>query len=244
MKQFLLGVLVGGGIATTAVMWLYGGNERAPAKPAIARSATPTTSAGPASTSPAPKVAGASTPTHEAKRAGRDASTAAHIERDALKQQIKTLEARLTDQADTLKHYIGEALPFPDDLDPIYKEDELMERFSAALEALGVDGEVSEIDCTEFPCIVYGKVQDDDGTQVGKLREAKALSPYEDAWRNSSVWSGKAMVDGKPSQNAAFGFALMPKGAVDEAAVQKRLRFRHQAYWNAIRDELHDKPAE
>lgn len=161
------------------------------------------------------------------------------VERNALRKQISTLEGRLADQAALLKHYTGEALPFPDDLDPLYREEALMERFTAALEAVGADGEVTEIDCSEFPCVVYGKVNGEDGTQLDRLRSAEPLAPYKDEWGNTSIWGGKAMVDGKPSSNAVFGIAFMPKGSVDEGVLGKRLRFRHQIYWEAAKADLH-----
>ena len=162
-------------------------------------------------------------------------------ERNALRAQVKRLKSKLSDQASVLEHHLGEAVPFPADLDPLYREEALMQHFSDALKEMGADGEVTEIDCSEFPCIVYGKVRGEDGTDLRRMHDAEALQAYGKGIGNSSVWGGKVVKDGEPSESAVFGIAAYPKDQVDdEAMLQKRLRVRHQAYWEAEREGLHE----
>lgn len=191
---------------------------------------------------PAPAPAAPETQATRVERNVEPAAADVIAERDALRARIKRLKRKLAEQASALEHHLGEALPFPDDLDPLYREDALMQHFSDALAQIGADGEVTEIDCSEFPCIVYGKVRGEDGTDMRRLHDADALQAYGKGIGNSSVWGGKTVKNGEPSESAVFGIAAYPKDQIaDEAMLQKRLRVRHQAYWEAEREGLHDE---
>ncbi len=169
----------------------------------------------------------------------------------ALQAKIQILEARARDHEKTIAELRdqvadeqaqrveveGTPVDWPADIPEKFQADALRAQFNAALKEVGYDGEVTEVDCHEYPCIVYGKINDDDGTTLEQLQETQALAGYKDASNSTSAWGGvKKRADGD-HREAAFGIALYPKEP-DEARrgqIERRLRIRHQAFWDAVK---------
>ncbi|MCC7073716.1 MAG: FecR domain-containing protein [Deltaproteobacteria bacterium] len=117
----------------------------------------------------------------------------------------------------------GEAVPFPDDLPPRFSEAALLKSFQQAFADVGMKGEVSHIDCTEYPCIVYGKVPGDTRDLMKQLQQSSAFREYSDDDRRVSGW---ARDEGGPEQ---FAVVLTPKTGAepdDQDAAVRRLRWR------------------
>jgi hypothetical protein len=169
----------------------------------------------------------------------------------ALQAKIELLEARAREHEKTiteLREQVadeqaqrveveGTPVDWPADIPEKFRADALRTQLNAALKEVGYDGEVTEVDCHEYPCIVYGKINDDDGTTLEQLQETQAMAGYKNASNNTSAWGGvKKRADGD-HREAAFGIALYPKEQ-DEARrgqIERRLRIRHQAFWDQVK---------
>lgn len=139
----------------------------------------------------------------------------------ALDEKVRDLERQLAVERAIRKGAEGERIEPPANLAPRFRdEQQLLTTFNQALKAAGFQGQVSNIDCTEHPCIVFGTGFGERG-DMEKLKGQ--LGPYED---DSFSTYGFGTGDGK-KEHRFFGVAVMPssKGPPDEA-VQKRITFR------------------
>ena len=64
------------------------------------------------------------------------------------------------------------------------------------------------IDCTEYPCVVYG--QRSSKNDRDKLRDTSALAPYLEESDQTSVWHSTKEMDCKRIEQAYFGVAYAP----------------------------------
>ncbi|MBL8921890.1 MAG: hypothetical protein JNJ54_23770 [Myxococcaceae bacterium] len=139
----------------------------------------------------------------------------------ALDERVRDLERQLAIERAIRRGTEGERIEPPANLAPRFRdEQQLLTTFNQALKAAGFPGQVSNIDCTEHPCIVFGTGFGDRG-DMEKLKGQ--LGPYEE---DSFSTYGFGTGDGK-KEHRFFGVAVMPssKGPPDEA-VQKRVGFR------------------
>lgn len=125
----------------------------------------------------------------------------------------------------------GEALPFPADLPPRLTEKALLTALTTALKDAGVEGDVSAIDCAEFPCIVWGEVKGDTSTLAETLKKSKAFEPYADDGKHVRGWGSG---DG---DTELFAIALTPEDPsrtpAQKDAFERRLRFRAESGFEA-----------
>jgi hypothetical protein len=172
--------------------------------------------------------------------AQQQGKTPQEAENAALREQLKNLRAALAAERAELAARSGETVAWPKDLSPAYKQDGLQRSFTEAIKAAGLDGEIKSIDCTEFPCLVYGKATHHGGkemqaVEIKKFEEALHQSyPEEGHSIHESVWSqSRKAPDGSTELVSTFGVSIYPKDSVDEgtgAQVRKRVRFRQQQY--------------
>ncbi len=106
-----------------------------------------------------------------------------------------------------------------------------------------VPGRVDGLDCTEWPCIIYGRIR---GTEdeMEKLEGAKALAAYEHDVLTVLLWvvtdeaahaAPLPILPGRPEQSL-FAFAFYPRGLARPVAenVDRRLRSRTAELWNTM----------
>jgi hypothetical protein len=138
-----------------------------------------------------------------------------------LEEKVQDLERQLSIERAIRRGTEGEAVPPPSNLAPRFRDEQLLlTTFNAALKAAGFPGQVSNIDCTEHPCLVFGTGFGERG-DMEKLKGQ--LGPYE---HDSFSTYGFGTGDGK-KERRFFGVAVLPesKGPPDEA-LQKRITFR------------------
>lgn len=138
-----------------------------------------------------------------------------------LEERVRELEHQLAVERHLRKGTEGERIEPPPGLPPRFRdEQQLLSTFTQALKAAGFPAQVSAIDCTEHPCIVFGTGFGERG-DMDKLKGQ--LGPYEE---DSFSTFGFGTSDGK-KEHRFFGVAVMPaqKGPPDEA-VSKRIGFR------------------
>lgn len=155
----------------------------------------------------------------------------------ALTEKVQDLERQLAIERAMRKGTEGEQLAPPPNLAPRFRDEKLLlDTFNRALKQAGFPGQVSNIDCTEHPCIVFGTGFGDRG-DMEKLKGQ--LGPYEN---DSFSTYGFGTGDGK-KEHRFFGVAVMPetKGPPDEA-VQKRIGFRVNQMHEASKPPPTPKP--
>ena len=162
----------------------------------------------------------------EATRAASDGDVGALVAENA------RLRAELTDERASLQvmkaervEDRGEALPFPEDLPPRFSEQGLLKSFQQAFADGAVKGEVSSIDCTEYPCIVYGKVQGDTRDLMKELQKSASFKDYAEDRQAVSGWTRG---DDGPEE---FAVVLTPKPAegddeAERSQAGRRVRWR------------------
>lgn len=174
-----------------------------------------------------------------ALEAARSASASGDVtrlvgENQQLRDKLKKADEEVALLDDLRKAQEGEPqTKFPDDLPPRFAEASLQRSFEEALDEVGIEGGIVEIDCKEYPCIVYGQLSS--RHDMDKLRDANALAAYKDDDNATSVWHTKKVDDdGKETELVYFGVASTPKPADPEAhdeedeALDTRTGFRMQ----------------
>jgi ferric-dicitrate binding protein FerR (iron transport regulator) len=125
----------------------------------------------------------------------------------------------------------GEPLPFPADLPPRFSQAALLSSITAAFKDSGIAGDVTAIDCAEYPCIVWGETQVDTSTLTEQLGKSSAFAAYADDGKHVRGWgSGKG-------NSELFAMTLTPNTPplTDEqkTALNKRVRARAEAGFEA-----------
>lgn len=94
-------------------------------------------------------------------------------------------------------------------------------------------GEVTSVDCTEYPCVVYGELSG--VKEMEKLRDATAFDGYSEDHRDVFSWTtGMRRGNGQPARTF-FGIALHPTHADGRGDVRRRLEYRTREMWEAYR---------
>jgi hypothetical protein len=160
-------------------------------------------------------------------------------ENQALRESLKRTDDQLARAEIDRK---DKERPFPKDLAPRFEQPQLLSSVTAALKEAGVEGDVTHVDCDEFPCIVYGDVKlgknGDAGALANKLKESSALAQYREDEDHNSWWRSlkKDPKTGQEIDETHFGVALWPKVSDDDSdEVGKRIGFRNQQMWDAMK---------
>lgn len=140
---------------------------------------------------------------------------------ETLENRLSELERQLSTERSLRRNFEGDRIEVPPNLPPRFRDDALLvSSFNAAFKAAGFQAQVTSVDCSEHPCLVFGT----GFGERGDLEKIKgSLGQYQ---RDSFSTFGFGSPDGK-SENRFFGVAVMPsqKGPPDEA-FSKRVTFR------------------
>jgi hypothetical protein len=144
---------------------------------------------------------------------------------DVLRERIAKLQAELKVQQQLLQDHEGTVPKAPDGLAARFTEGPVRTAVEKALKEAGLVGaQVSSVDCTEYPCIVYaegmGGREDSE-----KLLKAPALGDYKDDGKltSCSVMAAKAGAD---KRFCALSFTPKDDTEANRAAVAKRMHYR------------------
>lgn len=129
----------------------------------------------------------------------------------------------------------GEPAPFPPDLPARFQGAEMQRAFEAALDEVGVKGGVIEVDCSEYPCTIYGQLTTRE--DMDKLRKSQALAPYATDSNSTSVWGTQTKRDGVDVKETYFGVQLVPEGTKPTETEEKRQERRLRDGWERIRPQ-------
>jgi len=150
---------------------------------------------------------------------------------------VEVLSQENAEHKKLMEHETGRAIPFPENLDPKYLEPALMRNLNKAFEEVGLDGDVSFVDCDEFPCIVCAGLGAGEGEQgdmdttmakLKKLKESEAMADYKDSQQLNTVMARREESDGgiEHTLNNCQAIFPDPEDAALREELQKRLSWR------------------
>lgn len=146
-----------------------------------------------------------------------------------LTARVQDLEHQLAIERAIRKGSEGERIEPPPGMPPRLRDEKLLlETFNAALKAGGFPGQVSNIDCSEHPCIVYGTGFGDRG-DLEKLQEKGLLGPYS---KDSFTTFGFGSDDGT-REHRFFAVAVLPSSGNRDNEARRRLSFRVDQMYEA-----------
>jgi hypothetical protein len=161
-------------------------------------------------------------------------------ENERLRRRVAQAEDEIALIEDAREQQEGMPQGFPADLPPRFRQPALAEAFATALSELGAAGQVTDVDCGEFPCIVYGEV---DGSKLDtmklaeRLKAGAALSAYRDDADHSAWMRARHKDDatGAEIDETRFAIAYYPKALEKERGpdLERRIRHRHETRWRS-----------
>jgi hypothetical protein len=118
----------------------------------------------------------------------------------ALQAHVHDLEKQLVQAKAAVDMAEGTPLTAPPDLPDRFKQAGLLDSLTRALQEVNPKAEVTSVDCTEYPCIVYASGMD--RIEMARhLKDTPGLEPYESAHDHISI----SII------GSTFAFSAMPK---------------------------------
>lgn len=152
-----------------------------------------------------------------------------------LEGEVRRLQKLVDVQTATQTETEGTPIAFPEGRSKESDQQQLLTALQSALKAHGLDGDVTAVDCSEFPCIAHGGFKGIDDAAINAVfDEAKAAvggAPY------ASLNRFKAGKDGEQDKTT-FSLSLYPENLpqAEQENLNKRLRARKNAYVDAAHD--------
>lgn len=220
MLRFVVGVLVGGASSWAAVAWVAPGGEGVLGDPAVAT---------PVGEAVAPDVREAAAPGGE---------TSCDAARGALEDEIVALEGKVRvagfrrQLAESRLRQVGGApLPWPDDADARLEPENVAAVVGEALAAVEDEGDLLDLDCSEYPCIAYFGQPPEEGGGTA-------------AWAAMDARLGEALPGLRISSSASRvdGLLITATAIWDHSTEDADLRPRLDVRFRATVDALSEVP--
>ena len=156
---------------------------------------------------------------------------------DHLQQENADLKTRLDWAKEARKQQEGEAIPWKEDADERLHKDTLAGALDEAMKEAGITGNISDIDCSEYPCTMAGTMQGAMGPEVFKqLLDTPAMKAYGKDQR-LTMMSSKRVTDENGNEKRVNVFGISVYNAKDDAeadAIKKRAGYRLQSLMEAM----------
>lgn len=159
---------------------------------------------------------------------------------DTLTRELAALKRENAELREEHAELLGEPLPPRADVEPRFSGPSLTASVGQAIDQAGVVGKVEHVDCSEYPCITFGRLAGDE-EDMEEVERAAALSQYDADVLTLLFWA--TSVDSSEASGSketglfALAFYTQDDRATDGAALDRRIRARTVEYWNT------DKPA-
>lgn len=141
-----------------------------------------------------------------------------------LQSRIAQLESALENELKLRRATEGGPIEVPAGLAPRFRDEkQLVSTFNAALKEAGFPGQVTSVDCSEHPCIVFG-TGFGERHDMEKLTATSAFAAYaKDGLSTFGFLRGK-----EDPANRFFGVAVLPteRGDLSADTLNKRISFR------------------
>jgi hypothetical protein len=143
-----------------------------------------------------------------------------------LRERVSQLERKAAAEDVLLREKEGVPIKAPEHLDARFDQEKVRGAVNAGLKEVGLDGEVTAVDCSEYPCLAVGEIKGASfgREEAGRVGHSAALSAYTGDSRQSL---GTSVEDNGHLRNL-FGVAVYPKAADDaeQQQIAKRLHYR------------------
>jgi len=145
-----------------------------------------------------------------------------------LVEEVKRLRNRLSEVEQDLLFATGRPEPWPRDAPARFTREAVVRAVNRALGQIGLEGEVTDVECKEFPCVVSGRLEGQVGAaRFKRVLVSQALGAYGDDHAQTSITnrSGHDSL-GRPWVRSHFAMALMPAGPAGTDPDTKRIVYR------------------
>lgn len=142
----------------------------------------------------------------------------------------------------------GEPIATPEEVSPRFTQEAIQAALTQAIaDARAPGSQLQGMDCSESPCIAFGRLAGTEET-LERVERSRALSAYRRDVQTALLWMAfggetgdtNVQVDEEEAERAEVGFFAMAFYTQNEAArmgesIDRRVRSRTAALWNAIR---------
>ena len=163
---------------------------------------------------------------------------------DACETMLVELQDQLSTQEKRRQAKEGTPIEAKNDVSPRFSQKGLVDTFSRGFSMTEIDGRIESVDCTEYPCILFGRLQGDEGA-VAELEDSAPFAVYDNdigvmlTWASGDHAHGADATTGgqrqKPPEVSLFSFAFYSEEDRQEYGelIDRRIRVRTAEYWNA-----------
>jgi hypothetical protein len=152
--------------------------------------------------------------------------------------EIERLRTEVAALREERRELMGEPISSPSEHAPRFEGSAISGSIQTAMSEAGVTGAVEATDCSEHPCIVFGRLEGDE-EDMEEIERAAGLSQYKDDVLTLLFWATSVDSPGKSKAPETGLFALAFYGAEERATrgeeLDRRIRARVMEYWNTDR---------
>ncbi len=161
-------------------------------------------------------------------------------------QQLRVVRGLVKDNEATRTEREGTPIPMrPTPTAPRFASTSMTGALQAAFTSTNIPGSVDGVDCSEYPCIVFGRIRGAED-QMAKLERSKSLAAYEEDILTVLLWSAtdqeaKEAAEARHEsddglEQSLYAVALYPRA--DKAQLgdnlDRRIRSRTAELWNGM----------
>lgn len=156
---------------------------------------------------------------------------------DAL--EVERLRAEIAALNEERTELMGDPIDSPTSTPSRFSGPALSDAVSGALINAQVPGDVESTDCSEHPCIVFGRLEGDE-EDMEQIERSAALSPYRDDVLTLLFWATSLRnrrAGARAPETGLFALAFYSAEERIERgdALDRRIRARVMEYWNTDR---------
>jgi hypothetical protein len=156
-----------------------------------------------------------------------------------LLRENKRLASRLSEVEQELRFAQGKPMAWPATSPPRLARKAVVAALNRSLREAGLHGEVTDVDCKEYPCVVSGNLKGKvTASRFQKILDSEALRIYRDDHAQTSITnrSGHDSL-GRPWVRSHFAIALMLAGPAGTDVDVKRTVYRLRLLLDATTDQ-------
>ncbi len=132
----------------------------------------------------------------------------------------------------------GEPIPTPTVVPPRFDRETVRAAIAGALQQARAEGRLEDLDCSEHPCIAFGRLRGDE-EDMERVERARALAAYRDDVLTMLFWaqSDESAPHERPRETGLFALAFYETRDRETYGdrIDRRIRVRTVELWNTIR---------